>query len=94
MENNLTIKADDSFRSSTVGSLYGIVVISDSDQITSKYPDQLEKLGEACLEAARDLRIAQVNSLGNLVNGDDTSRMMAEVQRRRAMREETQRRSA
>lgn len=54
--------------------------------VITQDPDALDALAEACLAAARDLRIAQAPSLGSLIDSDDTSQAAKYLEAKRAQR--------
>lgn len=57
----------------------GLTIIADD-------PDQLERYAETCMEAARDLRIVEVESLGSLVDDDNTAAAMDYIREQKAAR--------
>lgn len=95
-ETGVTINRGDEFRVGTVGALYGRVAVGEELFIVAKDPATLEQLGEALIEAGRDLRFAilaenERRADAALVTADDTSQAMAHF---RAKREACEQREA
>lgn len=90
-DTTVTIGRTDDLRSGQIAGLYGRIHIGDELLIAAREPETLERLAEAAMEAARDLRIAIVaeneKRAANFLDSDDTSAMAHRFKEQKAERE-------
>lgn len=93
----INLNAKDAFTTGKSGTLYGRVHLGDQLMVAAREPETLERLAEAFMEAARDLRIAQLDeqdtrslSAMPFLDSDNTAELMEQTKYRAEMRARAQ----